>query len=44
MPGMSAAGMNTASSTRLVAMIGPVTCCIAFTAASRMSVTPCSTW
>lgn len=43
-PGMSAAGMNTASSTKLVATIGPVTCAIAFSAASCMSVTPFSSW
>ena len=40
MPGMSAAGMKTASSTELVATIGPPTSCIARTAASRGSFTP----
>jgi hypothetical protein len=34
MPGIKAVGTNTESSTRVIAMIGPVTCDIAFSAAS----------
>ena len=34
MPGMKAVGMNTDSSTRVIAMIGAVTCSIAFSVAS----------
>ena len=34
MPGMNAVGMKTDNSTRVIAMIGAVTCDIAFSAAS----------
>ena len=37
MPGSNATGTNTASSTSVVAMIGPVTCIIALRAASAGS-------